>query len=269
MERISEIKSLEISPLYTALYISPIVWKGDPVGHIGRNDVFFFVLDGECYLDIDSDVHIIRKGELAFLPRGKHRRYTQTSESFAMYEMAFSATANGHNLMEALGYSSENFVVEANRPDELKRLFESSAHIELQRDPLYDLAAASNTLNVIRMYCEARAKLDCNERIAFLPITKYMSEHLSDDISLAELAAVACSSPTYFIRKFHRAFGVSPISYLNRLRIYKAMSYLSSSDMQVEDVAAAVGIKEPSYFSRVFKNHVGATPTEYKLAFRK
>ena len=260
---------IEIEALSTSLYVSPILWKGDPVGHVGKNDVFFYVLDGECYLEIDSSVHIVRRGELAFLPKGKSRRYTQTSKTFSMYEISFKAEIGGENLMRSLGFTEDNFVVDSIDGEELKRLFESTAYVEMQKSPLYDVAASASALNIIRIYGEARAKFNSNERLEFLPVTKFMSEHLGEDITLAELSSVACASPTYFIRKFRSAFGISPINHLNRLRIYKAMSYLSRGDMSIEEIAAAVGIREPSYFARVFKKHTATTPSEYKLAFKR
>ncbi len=94
MERFFNLENISLTPSNTSLYVSPILWKGDPVGHVGYNDVFFFVLEGECYLNIESETHILRRGQLALLPKGKLRRYTQMSENFAMYEMSFSAEAN-------------------------------------------------------------------------------------------------------------------------------------------------------------------------------
>ena len=84
------------------LYVPPIVWKGDSVGHMGEYDLFFWVLEGECFLRIDSQNYIIRPGQLAYLPKGKMRAYTHASERFSMYEMAFSATSDAKNLMETL-----------------------------------------------------------------------------------------------------------------------------------------------------------------------
>jgi uncharacterized protein YabN with tetrapyrrole methylase and pyrophosphatase domain len=52
---ILELKNITIVPESVHLYIPPIVWKGDSVGHIGTFDVFFLVLEGECFLKIDSE----------------------------------------------------------------------------------------------------------------------------------------------------------------------------------------------------------------------
>ena len=57
-----------------------------------KDNSFFLVLEGECFLSIDNENYIIKPGQLAYLPKGKRRAYTHISKSFSMYEMAFSAT---------------------------------------------------------------------------------------------------------------------------------------------------------------------------------
>ena len=268
MERFFDLENISLAPSNAYLYVSPILWKGDPVGHVGYNDVFFFVLEGECYLNIDAETHIIRRGQLAFLPKGKLRRYTQMSENFALYEMSFTAESSGENLMSALGLAEQNYVIDVEDTDELKRLFESSVRIEMAKNPLYSISAAANVLNVIRLYGEARARLDSGERNRFSSVIRYMNEKLAEDITLTDLAERACMHPTYFVKKFGLAFSIPPMAYLNRLRIYKAMSYLSSSELSIEEITELVGIRDRSYFARLFKKHAGVTPTEYRAAFR-
>lgn len=268
MERFFNLENISLTPSNTSLYVSPILWKGDPVGHVGYNDVFFFVLEGECYLNIESETHILRRGQLALLPKGKLRRYTQMSENFAMYEMSFSAEANGENLISALGLAEHNSVVDVEDTDELKRLFESSVRIEMAKNPLYSISAAANVLNVIRLYGEARARLDGGDRERFSGVLRYMNEKLAEDITLSELSECACMHPTYFVRRFGQTFSMPPMAYLNRLRIYKAMSYLTASELSIEEIAELVGIRDRSYFARLFKKHAGVTPTEYRAAFR-
>ena len=267
MEQFFDLEKLEISPSRTSLYVSPILWKGDPVGHIGQNDVFFFVIEGECYLDVASETHILRKGQLAFLPKGKARRYTQMSDGFALYETSFNVEANGVNLMSALGLSDGNFVVDVPSPEELKRLFESSVRIEMTKNPLHGISACANTLSLIKIYAEARSRQESTDRSRFSAVIGYMSENMARELTLGELADSACMHPTYFVKKFGIAFGMPPMAYLNRLRIYKAMSLLSSTESSIEDIAESVGIHDRSYFARIFKRHAGVTPTEYRAAF--
>jgi len=263
------LKNVSVTPMAVYLYVPPIVWKGDSVGHIGGNDLFFWVLEGECFLKIDSESYIIRPGQLAFLPKGKMRTYTHISEKFSMYEMAFVAESDGKNLMEQLGLSEENYVVDIPNREEMSFLFESSCRTEMFKNPIYDMAWCANIINIIRIYTEQRNKIESSESVFFRPVTSYMNENIEKNINLNELAELVFMQPNYFITRFKKTFGLSPIAYLNRLRIYKAMSLISTSDTSIDEIAKSVGILDTSYFARVFKKHCGATPSEYRRAFRR
>jgi len=81
------------------------------------------------------------------------------------------------------------------------------------------------------------------------------------------LAEVACMQPTYFIRRFKAAFGSTPIVHFNKLKIYKAMTLLSSTDYSLQKIAMEVGVSDAAYFSRMFKKHCDISPTEYRKMF--
>lgn len=266
---ILELKNINISPDSVHLYIPPIVWKGDSVGHIGTFDVFFLVLEGECFLRIDKEHFIVRKGQLAFLPKGKMRQYTQISENFSMYEVRFDATANGENLMQALGLSNGDYVVNLQSGNEVQTLFENSSREEFFKSPVYFLDLSSNIINIIRIYTEARQLQTGSDSRFFKPVLEYMSDNLEKNLTLNELSALVFMHPTYFVRRFGQCFGISPLAYFNRMKIYHAMGRLSSSQVSVEEIAKETGFSDSSYFARVFKKYTSTTPTEYRSAFKR
>lgn len=264
-----KIEKVTIRPNGIFLYVPPIVWKGDRVGHIGVNNAFFWVLEGECFLSIDGKSSIVKKGQLAFLPKGKHRAYTRVSEHFVMYEMRFSAMCEDQDIMEILGLSGNDYAVDIENPDEMSRLFESSCHEEMFRNPLYDVTICSNVLRVITIYADRRHKMMKSRDTDFRPVLDYMSENLDRPIKTEELATVAFMQTTYFIRLFRKNFGLPPQGYLAKLRVSRAMELLLSTSMSVEQISRSVGFHDISYFSRVFKSHCGVTPSEYRKAFRE
>ena len=268
-KQIFELEELLIKPVELFLYVPPIVWKGDSVGHIGKNDLFFWVLEGECFLSIDSQSYIIRPGQLAYLPKGKMRAYTHASERFSMYEMAFSAQANGENLMEVLGLAQQNFVVDIPDKEEMSHLFESSHRVELFKNPLYDVAWCANIVNIIRIYAAERQKLSSDDSLVFKPVLEYMSQNISRSVKVEELAVLVYMQPTYFIKQFHKHFGMPPMAYFLRMRMYKAMGMLTGTELPIEEISHAVGIFDTSYFARIFKKHCGVTPTQYRAEFNR
>ena len=74
---------------------------------------------------------------------------------------------------------------------------------------------------------------------------------------------------TYFITKFKSVFGDTPITYLNKLKIYKAMTLLATTSLPIDKVSNAVGIYDNSYFSKLFKKFCFVTPLEYKTLLKK
>lgn len=264
-----KLENLNITPVSVHLYVPPILWKGDRLGHIGEHNVFFFVLEGECFLSVDAQSYIVKKGQLAFLPKGKMRMYTQASEKFSMYEMRFKAELNGGNdLMDVLGLSEQNFVVDVDNINELSALFENSNRDELFKNLVYDVAWCANIINIIKIYAEQRKKQSDSDYLFFKPVFEYMTLNLANQVKLEELAAIVHMHPTYFVKKFGEKCGMPPLAYLNNIRMYKAMSLLAGTDESIEAIAKSVGITDASYFARMFKKHTGISPTEYKNIFK-
>ena len=260
-------KELTIKPQRLYLYVPPIVWKGDSVGHIGKRDLFFWVLEGECFLRIDNQNYIIRPGQLAYLPKGKMRAYTHASERFTMYEMAFSAEADGVSLMDILNLTEKDFVVDIPNKEEMSALFENSHRKEMFKNPLYDVSWCANIANIITIYARERAKMNTSESNTFRPVLEYMSLNMNRSVRIEELAALVYMQPTYFIKRFRSVFKIPPIAYFNRMKIYKAMGLIVGTELSVEEISKELGIDDTSYFTRMFKKYCNVTPTKYRNEF--
>lgn len=71
-----------------------------------------------------------------------------------------------------------------------------------------------------------------------------------------------------FKRRFARATGLTPIAYVQRLRIEEAKRRLERTDDPVDEVAWQVGYEEPAFFRRLFKRLAGISPGAYRRGFR-
>ena len=66
------------------------------------------------------------------------------------------------------------------------------------------------------------------------------------------------------MRCFRRTVQTSPVQYVRQLRIQKAAALLRTTDLKINEAAAACGFLDMSYFSRIFRSYAGVTPTEYR-----
>ena len=255
-----------ISPKLGQLFIPPIKWHGDPKGHIGTYDTFFFVVDGECSLSIDGVSTVLKAGDLAFLPKGKMRAYTNMSHTITLYEMNFVADINGQNWFSALSLDADSYIVHPSDTEQIKELFESSVRYEFNKSILYDVSHASNLLRLITLYTFLLMQKN-DDTAPFRGVILHMKKNLDKQIKISELSEIAFMEETYFIKRFKKALGDTPITYLNKLRIYEAMRLLAENELALSEIAHRVGIYDSSYFSKLFKTYTRMTPGEYRGIF--
>ena len=93
---------------------------------------------------------------------------------------------------------------------------------------------------------------------------EYLRDHLADDVTLAELAAVARLSPFHLARMFKISTGLPPHAYQRRLRCERAQALLRETDLPVTEIALAVGYATPQAFARMFLAETGATPSAWR-----
>ncbi len=91
----------------------------------------------------------------------------------------------------------------------------------------------------------------------------YIESHLEENLSVSALAARTYLSPNYFRQKFKDYTGLSPLQYINRMRIIKAMEYLQAGDHTIGEISEKVGVRDPNYFARIFRQTTGCCPSKY------
>lgn len=85
-------------------------------------------------------------------------------------------------------------------------------------------------------------------------------------LSLEELAAGACISTGYLSRVFRRHHGIGPVAALELLRLARAATLLTRSNLSVAAVAHDAGFANPYHFSRRFHRVYGQPPGRYRHA---
>ncbi|GAA5144303.1 AraC family transcriptional regulator [Prosthecobacter algae] len=96
----------------------------------------------------------------------------------------------------------------------------------------------------------------------------YIREHFRERITVEELASMVHLSTRQLHRKFVETFGVSPQTFIMKLRIQAACDALQHEDAQIIEVATALGFCDQSSFTQHFHRHVGITPLKYQRQFR-
>lgn len=95
-------------------------------------------------------------------------------------------------------------------------------------------------------------------------LTDYIDEHYAEPLTLGSLAERFYASPSHLQRTFKKIKGVSPLLYVQDVRVEAAKQALMATDVPVHRIGEQVGMANAAYFATVFHKKTGATPTEYR-----
>ncbi len=95
-------------------------------------------------------------------------------------------------------------------------------------------------------------------------VTRYISEHYSEALTLEEMAASINLAPTYFSRKFKSVTGSTFREYIIYIRIRQATQMLLTTDDSVTQIAEKCGFNSGNYFKDCFRRTMGQSPTQFR-----
>ncbi len=218
--------------------------------------------DGDTECDIPPGTAF-----LAEIP-GDHRyRLPPGSEHWTFYFILFRQRHLEYLWREVTGLLGKAPSFDASSPValSLQRLY-----VEAKANRIQSAYQASSLVYQLMMELLQAATAQRQEKDNWpLPVKQaaaYMKSAYSQLESLDEIAAEVSLSKFHFTRMFTLATGISPMDYVTKLRVEKAVELLRYTALPVHEIAAQIGYSSGSYFSKVFRSRVGFTPGEFRLA---
>ena len=93
---------------------------------------------------------------------------------------------------------------------------------------------------------------------------EYMENHLTDEITLADIARNVHLSAFHFRRAFSLLTEMSPAEYLRKRRLSQAGADLTGGESKVIDVAMKYGYDSPESFTKAFTRFHGVSPMQVR-----
>lgn len=97
----------------------------------------------------------------------------------------------------------------------------------------------------------------------------WIEQHYQQQSNINALAAMVNLSPRTFSRRFKSATGVTPLAYIQNVRIEQAKKQLEGTLATPEQITHEVGYEDISSFTRLFKVNTGLSPTQYRNKFKR
>lgn len=109
-----------------------------------------------------------------------------------------------------------------------------------------------------KSWCKKSSKEIINE------VSKYILEHLDEDLSVELLAKQAYLNSDYLSRVFKKEMGCSIMNYIIKERLRLAAQLLAETNVSINEIAVDVGYPNYSHFTKMFRQMYGITPTLYR-----
>jgi AraC family transcriptional regulator len=145
---------------------------------------------------------------------------------------------------------------------------------ELERETsagplLADTLAASLAARLVQRQLAARScprfpNREGLDRSRLRRVLDHIEANLEGDLSLEQLASVACLSRFHFARAFKAAVGQPPHRYVSARRLEHAKTLLARGDRPLADIAVTLNFSCQANFTRAFVQATGQTPGRYR-----
>lgn len=90
-----------------------------------------------------------------------------------------------------------------------------------------------------------------------------------EDFDINQFSRLMGMSNSSLLRKLKAIVGLTPLNFIQDMRLKRAASMLAQGGISVSDAASRVGMYNLSYFSKVFRKKFGVVPSEYKGQVQK
>ena len=232
-------------------------------------DKIYYILDGECKIEINGESYIGTKGMMYYIPEGTVHSYGFTEKKYLKkYWLHFKIEACDLPFSQLVKMP---YLLNVGDVQELRRIFSKIIRSAKSDDLSEMLSLRSAILDVVSFYIKKSgtksAAIFPEETKRLSEIIAYIKNNISDNITTSDLAKQFHLHPNYFIRYFKQQTGLTPVSYINKLKFEHAKHILQTTEKSISEVMESVGFNDLSNFSNFFKAYAGSSPRNFRNTF--
>jgi len=224
----------------------------------------FMLEGGNTVYEFDDGTSItVRAGEMIYLPK----RSTYTTNAVDAVSTFTGCYAINFDLSEDTDFPPFLFIPK-NKTAFLDP-FKKAEKLWKTKKRGYIVKCMIELLHIIdAMQTEYMANYIDKQKLNVLaPALTYIHNNYATELlNISELSALCNIGPAYFRKLFKQAYGISPIKYINNLKIMHAKELISSGMYTITQAAELSGYTDMSHFSREFKKATGSAPSNFMIS---
>lgn len=232
-------------------------------------------VNGDAMVTIDQETYRVESGSIYFLS-GDHIVSQKCTSFMELYWLHFVPVSlhlkhilNKHAPFRVLSGTNASAIEDFDLP--ISKLFQGINYMTVDTLSLpYSFEEAKLHSYILHVVAEILKDIPANElNISgelkkINPSIKLMNDEFRSNPVLEEIAQKSNMAPNYFHRVFKSHFGITPYNYMLKLRMEHAIKMLTTTNMNVKEVAFESGYNNEFYFYRQFKKHYNYSPGKLK-----
>ncbi len=235
-----------------------------------------YVISGNICASGDERVYHLNPGDIIFhKPMELHKFYIDNPAGATLFIFSFSMDGNLCDVLKNSVFSlseKQQRVIESlieyvsGKPGTAQGKTEVQYISRFHSIPTYSQMVSVYLYRLFLLLAENGSSaplLATSDAITFGNIVTYMHDHISENLSVDDIAEHICLSTTSLKRIFGRYAGMGVHKYFMQMKISYASSLLKEGKT-VTETAEALGFSEQSYFSKVYKQLSGVSPSAVK-----
>ncbi len=212
-----------------------------------------YVIEGELKYIYEGEEYTLDSGDAILYPIGSVR-IRHGSEESAMYA-SFNIKFSEEFVPEVSGVLKKSLRSDTVQILELIKKSHNSLS-EKKSEKCFSLFSY--------LYYQLIETVRENEHPHIKHIKKYIAAHLTEKITLSEIADAVHLVPHYCCALFSKHEGMGIVDFISECRIELAKSLIAVGTLPLSEVAQSCGFGDYNYFSRMFKKIAGVSATEYR-----
>jgi len=246
--------------------------------HTNRETELVLIKKGKMHCSIDRADFLGSDGDLYFVQPGQLHCEEIRSEHLDIFTLRF-------DLFDGVGNSRRFLSDLQSGPQRLGdaeewsgHLFEQILHLIWNEEPGAESTIEELILEIIRRIrhrwrinrqTTRGEKMPGKGAVLARRAASYVEQNLQRQLSVSEVAEHCNVSPCHLTHVFKAVLGVSPVRYMQQMRVDHAKRLLADESLFVYEVAYKIGLDDPFYFSRMFKKVSGLSPEEFRIHIRR
>ncbi len=261
-----------IEQLYTILKREFIY---DSFRHWHPRIEILYIQEGSCRVEIGKNNYLGKSGDLIVIQSGEIHDIQPNKEKCSMYICTFKPSVLyqlNRNIKQIESHITAEELNDAGIAQDIHSIFEE-IHLENKKNE--KLKSILIQTNIIRMYTlllryfENKVQFDSKNTVKFQMFQKalnYIAEHYAENITLQDIAEKLNYSATYVSIMFVTYTGVNFKTYIDSIRISKAIEMIRNTNHTIAEIATKCGYENIRTFNNTFKRITGMAPSRFKTA---